>query len=143
MKPLQGAYVLDASVLIEILAGTRLIKELVNSIVTGDVEAYALRLGLTEALYVTCRLWGWEKALQRMQILIDSGAITVIEDEKVWDYAASCKCEIPISLGDCYTLAVAKKYSLKPLFLKPERELLKNLERIRAWLNREPEYLKT
>ena len=58
MKPLQGAYVLDAGVLIEILAGSKLIKELVNSIITGDVEAYALRLGLTEALYVTCRLWG-------------------------------------------------------------------------------------
>ena len=30
-----------------------------------------------------------------------------------------------MSLGDCYMLAVAKKYGLKFLFLKPEKELLK------------------
>ena len=143
MKLLRGAYVLDASVLIEILAGSRFVTKLVDSMVAGDVEAYAVRLGLTEALYVTCRLWGWERALQRIQILIDSGTITVVEDEKVWDYAASCKCEIPVSLGDCYTLSAAKKYGLKPLFLKPEEELLKNLEKIKAWLGREPEYLIT
>lgn len=134
---------LDASVLIEILAGSKLVEKLVDSIVAGDVEACAARLSLTESLYVTCRLWGWEKALQRMRILMESEAIIIIEDEKVWDYAARCKCEIPISLGDCYTLAAAKKYGLKPLFLKPEKELQENLEKIRAWLGREPEYLIT
>ena len=121
MSQLRGSYVLDASVLIEILAGNKLTMGLVDSIVACDIEAYAVRLGLTEALYVTCRLWGWDKALQRMQILIDSGTITIIEDDQVWNYAANCKCKIPVSLGDCYTLATAKKYNLKPLFLKSEK----------------------
>ncbi len=143
MNQLRGSYVLDASVLIEILAGNKLTMRLVDSIVADDIEAYAVRLGLTEALYVTCRLWGWDKALQRMQILIDSGTITIIEDEQVWNYAANCKCEMPVSLGDCYTLATAKKYGLKPLFLKPEKELVKNLEKIKTWLGIEPEYLTT
>ena len=79
--------------------------------------------------------------MQRMQILVDSGLIVVIDDEKIWDYVASCKCEIPISLGDCFTLSVAKKYGLKPLFLRPEKEPLENPERIKTWLGREPEYL--
>lgn len=48
---------LDASVLIEILAGSKLVEKLVDSIVAGDVEAYAARLSLTEPLYVACRLW--------------------------------------------------------------------------------------
>lgn len=143
MNQLRGSYVLDASVLIEILAGNKLTMGLVDSIVAGDIEAYTVRLGLTEALYVTCRLWGWDKALQRMQILIDSGTITIIEDDQVWNYAANCKCKIPVSLGDCYTLATAKKYNLKPLFLKPEKELVNNLEKIKTWLGREPEYLTT
>ncbi|MEB3759318.1 MAG: PIN domain-containing protein [Desulfurococcales archaeon] len=143
MNQLRGFYVLDASVLIEILAGNKLTVGLLDLIVAGDIEAYAVRLGLTEALYVTCRLWGWDKALQRMQILIDSGTITIIEDEQVWNYAAECKCEIPVSLGDCYTLATAKKYNLKPLFLKPEKELVKNLEKIKTWLGKVPEYLTT
>ena len=141
MRQLQGSYVLDASVLIEILAGSELVEGLVNSIITREVEAYAVRLGLTEALYVACRLWGSEKALQRMQILLDSGAITIIEDEQVWNYASSCKCEVPVSLGDCYTLAAAKKYGLKPLFLKPEKEIARNLDKIKLWLGDEPAYL--
>jgi predicted nucleic acid-binding protein len=143
LRSLQGAYVLDASVLIEILAGSRLVRELVDSIVRGDVEAYAARLSLSEALYITCRLWGWEKAFQRLQIMVDSRAIMIVEDDEVWEQAANCKCEIPISLGDCYTLAVAKKYGLKPLFLRPEKELLKNQERISKWLGEEPKYLTT
>ncbi|BES82360.1 hypothetical protein [Pyrodictium abyssi] len=66
---------------------------------------------------------------------------TIIEDEEVWSLAASCKCRIPISLGDCYTLAAAKRYRLRPLFLKPEKELLESAERIRQWLDGDPEYL--
>ncbi|BES82359.1 hypothetical protein [Pyrodictium abyssi] len=44
--------------LIEILAGSKPAAALVDSIVSGEAEAYATRLGLTEALHVTCRLWG-------------------------------------------------------------------------------------
>lgn len=141
MSRLRGAYVLDASILIEILAGSKIIIELINSIVAGDVEAYVVRYSLTETLYVGCRLWGREKALQRLEILIESGAIMIIEDELVWNHAANCKCEIPVSIGDCYTLAAGKKYDLTPLFLKPEKELSKNIEKIKAWLGRVPVYL--
>ena len=53
---------------------------------------------MTEALYVTCRLWGWERALERMRILMDSSIFIIIEDEKLWDYAANCKCQTQISV---------------------------------------------
>ena len=141
MSPQRRGYALDASVLIEILAGSDIIRELVDAIIAGDVEPYAVRLGLTEALYITCRLWGRDRALQRMGVLMESETITIIEDHEVWEHAADCKCKIPISLGDCYTLAAAKKYGLTPLFLKPERELKRNKGRIEEWLGREPEYI--
>ncbi|MEB3778998.1 MAG: PIN domain-containing protein [Desulfurococcales archaeon] len=143
MSHLRKAYVLDASVLIEILAGSGVVKDLVDSIIIGDTDAYVTRLSLTEALYVTCRLWGQERALERMQTLIDSRTFTIIEDEKIWEHAANCKCQIPISLGDCYTLAAAKKYGITPLFLRAEREILRNKERIKEWLGKQPEYLIT
>ena len=139
---MKSAYLLDASVIIEILGGSDIVERLIESIIRGDVEAYTTRLGLTEALYVTCRLWGKEKASQRMQILMESNAIAIIEDDKVWEYAAACKCEIPVSLGDCFTLGASKKYGLTPLFLRPEKELLKNEEKIKEWLGREIEYLR-
>ena len=109
----------------------------------GEVVAYAARLSLSEALYVACRLWGRETAYSRMRILLDSGAFTIVEDDEVWEYAADCKCRLPISLGDCYTLATAKKYRVRPLFLKPEREITVNEARLREWLGPglEPVYL--
>ena len=134
-------YALDASVLIEILAGSPITERLVRMIVEGSVEAYAARLSLSEAYYVACRMWGREKAEERIGILLASGAISIVEDEKLWEYAGDCKCKIPVALGDCYTLATAKLYAAKPLFLRPEREILENLEKIREWLGDTPEYL--
>ena len=78
-----------------------------------------------------------------MNTLIDSNTFIIIEDEEIWEHVAYCKCQIPVSLGDCYTLAAAKKYGLTPLFLRPERELVENKERVKEWLAREPEYLTT
>ena len=141
MTRLRGSYALDASVLIEILAGSSLVKDLVEAIVSGDGEAYAARLSLTEALYVTCRLWGLDEASRRMNMLLGSRLIAVIEDRSVWRLAASCKCRVPVSLGDCYTLAAAKAYGLRPLFLRPERELVRHGERVRRWLGADPVFL--
>ncbi|WP_083756303.1 PIN domain-containing protein [Hyperthermus butylicus] len=67
MGALEGRIVLDASVLIELLAGSPAVKPLVEAIIAGRVEAYTSRLSIVEALYVTCRLWGMEKARERLQ----------------------------------------------------------------------------
>ncbi len=134
-------YALDASVLVELMAGSQAARRLATLLAEGAVEAYAARLSVTEAFYVACRLWGRERAEERLNLLLESGVLEIVEDEKLWEYAGDCKCRIPIALGDCYTLATAKLYAAKPLFLRPERELLENLERIRAWLGDTPEYL--
>ncbi len=141
MSHWKPAYALDASVLIELLAGSKAVRGLVESIARGDVEAYTSRLSLTEALYVSCRLWGRDTALQRMRILLDSNTLTIIEDEEIWSQAADCKCRIPISLGDCFTFATAKRYNLTPLFLRPEKEILDNKSKIKEWLKRLPDYV--
>ncbi len=141
MNHWKPAYALDAGVLIELLAGSKAVRGLVESIARGDVEAYTSRLSLTEALYVSCRLWGRDTALQRMRILLDSNTLTIIEDEEIWSQAADCKCRIPISLGDCFTFATAKRYNLTPLFLRPEKEILDNKSKIKEWLKRLPDYV--
>ena len=141
MTGLRGSYALDASVLIEVLAGSRLARDLVEAIISGDVEAYAARLSLTEALYVACRLWGLEEASRRMNMLLGSRMVNIVEDKSVWRLAASCKCRVPVSLGDCYTLATAKAYGLRPLFLRPEKELMRHSDRVRQWLGSDPVFL--
>lgn len=77
-------------------------------------------------------------ASRRMQALLESGAVIVVEDDEVWGQAAECKCRVPVSLGDCYTLATAKKYGAKPLFLRPERELIENAGSVAEWLGPGP-----
>lgn len=132
---------LDASVIIELMAGSRIVKRLAEELVKGAVDAYAARLSLTEAFYVACRLWGRETAEERILLLLDSGLVEIVEDEHLWVYAADCKCRIPVALGDCFTLATAKLYAATPLFLRPEREITRNLERIGEWLGRKPEFI--
>ena len=141
MTPASRRYALDASVLIEVLAGSPVARSLAESLAAGEIEAYAARFTLSEAFYVTCRLWGRERAEERMTLLLESGVIEIVEDEKLWEYAGDCKCRIPVAIGDCYTLATAKLYAAKPLFLRPEREIIENMERIRAWLGDQPEFL--
>ncbi len=141
MSPPERRLVLDASVVIEILAGSPAVKQLVTDVVEGRLEAYVPRLGLVEALYVTCRLWGAERARERLRALLDSEMLEIVEDTEVWELAAECKCRVPVSLGDCYTLATAKKLHVAPLFLRPERELEENMDRIVRWLGHRPLYL--
>ena len=50
---------------------------------------------------------------------------------------AECKCKIPLSLGDCATLALAKKHGLTPLFLRMEKDLRTAGGRVREWLGPE------
>ncbi len=138
---LEGKVVLDASVLIELLAGNPVMRPLVEAIVNDRVEAYASRLSIVEAFYVTCRLWGTREARERLQVLLDSEMIEIVEDNEIWEQVAECKCRIPISLGDCHTLALAKKYKIKPLFLQPEKELIENQDTITSWLGTQPLYL--
>ncbi len=132
---------LDASILIEMMAGSQHVESIAMDALSGRVELLAARLSLTEALYVACRLWGRNVAWRRARMLLDSGYIEVVEDERVWELAAECKCRIPIALGDCYTLAAAKLYNATPVFLREEKELVENASLIEEWLGTKPLYI--
>ena len=125
-------YAVDASVLIEVLAGSDRVRGFVEELYNG--EALVSRLSLTEAFYVACRLWGRDVAEDRLLLLLESRVFEIVEDERVWVYAADCKCRFPIALGDCFTLATARMYAATPVFLRPEREILRVKRDIEEWL---------
>ncbi len=52
---------------------------------------------------------------------MNSGVISVESDEELWVSASDCKCALPISLGDCFTLSLGKVLGIT-LFLRMERE---------------------
>ena len=128
---------LDSSVLIEIVAGSHSVKRLVEDIARGLIEAYTSSLNMVEVLYITCRMWGKEEALRRFSKLLESRMIAVVDLESLLFEIVECKCKIPLSLGDCATLALAKKHRLTPLFLRMEKDLRTAGGRIREWLDLE------
>jgi hypothetical protein len=61
--------------------------------------------------------------------LLLSGFLNIQEASKLMESASRIKCERPITLSDCFTLALAKEKKLKALFATRENELVKEMER--------------
>ncbi|MEM2592018.1 MAG: PIN domain-containing protein [Thermofilaceae archaeon] len=134
---LRGDTALDTSVLVEIALATREGRFLVKLIVDETVTPYTTSLNVTEALYVLCRVLGFEEAERRMNLILDSGYFNVVSSERLSKLVAQCKCVFPVSIADCYTLALAKQYSIPALFYKPEKELQPILEKVKEWIGNE------
>ncbi len=130
---MRGDMVLDTSVLVEILLATTTGEELVDAMIAGELQAYTTTLNITEAMYVLCRLLGMEEAKRRVRMLLDSNCLHVVSSDKVSEDAAECKCMFPISLVDCHTLALAKRYGMPALFYQLEKEFKPILKQLKEW----------
>lgn len=131
---LEGDIVVDTSILVEIAFATEDGKELTRLIVDDAITPHTTTLNFTEAFYVICRLLGVEEAEKRTSLMLNSGYFNVVSSDRVgWD-AARCKCLFPVSIVDCHTLALARKYSMPALFYRAERELEPIVEDLKEWL---------
>ncbi len=122
-------YSLDGGVLIALALGEEVARKLAEEITWGEVDAYTHELALTEMLYILCRKAGWATALEKKSQLAKSGLIHVIPTETLMEEAAKLKCERTLSLADCFTIALAKIFRCKALFVKPEKELEKEIKK--------------
>ena len=82
-----------------------------------------------EAEYILCREHGWNKASDKVEKLVLSRAIEIVENERILHEAARTKCERSIALGDCYTIALAENLKGTAVFARPEEDLQKEMER--------------
>ena len=131
-RELRGSMAFDAGVLIELLLSTpggRLLRE---RLLDGGLLGYATELALTEARYILCRRIGWEEAASRVEKLSLSGFIEVEDITPLCERASKLKCEAAISLPDCFTISLAEMLSIPALFARRERELLRELRRIKT-----------
>ncbi len=80
-------------------------------------------LALSEAEYILCRGLGEEASRQKLDSLIQSRTIEVVEDSFLLHDAARLKCDRAIALGDCYTIALAQRLEGTALFARPEEDL--------------------
>jgi len=124
-----GSFSLDSSVLLEMLAGTSSGQLMVQGLLADSIITYTSYLNLSEAEYVLCRKIGREHSRSKVESLLRSNYITLIEMERVHALAAQIKCERALALADCYSLATAEVAKSKALFAFREEELTKEMNR--------------
>ncbi len=128
MSSSPDAIVLDTGVLLDVLDGKN--ENLYNKIVHNSVDAYISRMSLTELSYVVYRKIGVESGRRVVDDLLASNLLKIVSHEGVHDLAAELKCRYSISIGDCYSLGLAKLMGLS-VYFRPEKEIIMILEKLR------------
>ena len=136
-KFLRGDMALDTSVLVEVALATSTGRELTEQVLSGNVRPYVTVLNLAELLYVLCRLLGMSEAEERVKLIVDSNYFEIVSSDDLWRYIADCKCRFAVSLADCHTLALARKYGIPALFYRLESEFKPITAELRAWVGSE------
>ena len=126
---LSGSYSLDSGVLIEMLAATPLGQLMNQCLLSDSVIAHTSYLNLSEAEYILCRKVGHELSRSKVENLLRSNYLNVIDMEQLHAIAAQTKCERSLALADCYSLATAKFTKSKALFAFKEEELIKEINK--------------
>ena len=123
-KEIRGKIAFDTSILLEQLLSTKRGIIIKDYVVRGEIIPYITEITLTETLYVLCRHIGWNRAKEKVKLLVDSGFFIVEDLEHIREHAAQYKCKRRISLADCFTLGLAKYISAPALFAFKEKELI-------------------
>lgn len=61
--------------------------------------------------------------------MLESKVVDIIETGTLMGEAAKVKCERALSLPDCFTLALAKIFNCKALFVRREEEIEREIKR--------------
>ena len=115
-------YVLDAGVLALYFAGRRDVKKYIDEVYSGRAKAFICEVNVAEFLYNYARIFGWDAALSRHNLLRNSPIDIVSVDEDLTINAAKLKLKYynVLSLADCYLIALAKKNKAKVITTDPD-----------------------
>ena len=114
--------VFDGGTIIELLlSGDE--SDLYKNIVNNDITPMTTSLAIIETEYILCRKIGRQQAFDKVDNLIDSSFISIYSLKKFLRDVSILKCNNPIALPDCATIALATKNKIPALFAKKEGEL--------------------
>ena len=116
--------VFDTSVLVELIAGTKLGSMVYEALKEDLVKPVTSELNIAELRYILCRKVGRAKSTEIVTDLLSSGYLQVLPISGLIEDASRLKCEGPLSLVDCFTIALGEKLKLAVAFARRERELL-------------------
>ena len=128
-KELRGDIVFDTSILIEMIAGTKLGRKIASLLKGEMVRAFTTELNLVELRYIICRKAGWKKASEIIDKLIRSRYVGIIDIKEISERAALLKCQRALSLVDCFTIAAGETMKMNVMFARRKKELESEVKR--------------
>lgn len=129
MSDIPEIFVLDGGVLLALALGEASAQALVGEMPSEQKQYACTELALSELTYILCRQLDWTSAWEKTQSLLRSAVVRIIRTSMVWGEAASIKCQVPISLPDCFTIAAARILNGRPMFARQEAEIISAIEK--------------
>ncbi len=118
---------IDASCLIAIQADEPLNKRFQNLLKT-KWKGYCSEMAILETFYILCRKFTWKIAKKKVNALKESHIIQIEPINNLINRASQLKCQRPIAIADCLTIALAESINGKAIFYHKEKELEKAME---------------
>ena len=129
-KNLQNASItVDTGILIELLEDSDLGKVFYQKVLAKPQfqNIYISPLTDTELKYIFCRQNGYKDAKELvLEFLKDFNICT---ESELRDEAFRLKCNFPISIADCYSLAVGKVFNI-PVYMIKVKEIEKVIDKL-------------
>ena len=119
----------DTGILIEILEDSDLGKVFYQKVLESlqFQKIYISPLTDTELKYIFCRRSGYKDAKELvLEFLKD---FIICSESELRDEAFRLKCNFPISIADCYSLAVGKVFNI-PVYMIKEKEIEKVIDKL-------------
>ena len=129
-KDLQKASItVETGILIELLEDSDLGKVFYEKVLARlqFQNIYISPLTDTELKYIFCRRNGYKEAKELvLEFLKD---FIICSENELRDEAFRLKCNFPISIADCYSLAVGKVFNI-PIYMTKEKEIEKVIDKL-------------
>jgi len=125
LRRLLGSVTLDTSAVVEYLMGTdlgRVIKEYLETLKLEE-KVYCSLYSISEIFCVLCRLKEPKYAEEKLNVMLSSRAVEVVNTREMALEAGRLRCERAISIGDCSCIATAKITGSRAVFARKEKEL--------------------
>jgi predicted nucleic acid-binding protein len=139
MSDIPEIFVLDGGVLLALALGEPSAQALAGEMPSEQKQYACTELALCELTYILCRQLDWTSAWEKTQSLLRSAVVRIVRTSMVWGEAARIKCQVPISLPDCFTIAASRMLDGLPMFARQETEIVSAVEK--GLLNDKIEFL--
>ena len=128
---LSGVLAVNASVLIDLILLSERGKVFLEALLNETVVPYTTEYAIMETKYIICRKFGWEKATEKVNKILNSGYFNVVKTEEIGDIASKYKCMHSVSLPDALVLSLAEYLGCSALFSRREKEIITEIKKNR------------